>query len=432
MIEIFDITLLFVIFSLFLLSPISANIKNICGFDLNQNSVMTLNLILNINILLIFSILPLKLFQYYIYIILFLVIFLIANFFKNSKKLKVKENLSLFFIFFLIFFILSIDIANELNLGWDAKWFYLIESLFYSQGNTFKELAEQMFRDFHPHPHLGSYLWAFFSNLSINNHEYYGRLFYLFLFIFGLFLITKKIVKNKNYDLIILIILTIITYKYKYFSGLQEIIIFSNLIFISIIIYDYILEKKFTDLFIISLSLNLILWTKAEGIVYFLIVIGCINLIKRIDFSHRLKFNILCLSLILFKFLVYLFFEIRPNNQPYSLSFIENLNFEILFYQIYNITIYFVYNSINNIIYFIVLIVFFMNKDKIFKDEYCKIIFAFFLLNICFIYSAYILRDQEIIYSLKTTMDRVVFTSSGFYLFFIGLYFKKLSSKFIN
>ncbi len=432
MIEIFDITILFLIFSLFLFSPLNSNIKNFYGFNLNQNSIMTLNLIFNINILLIFSILPLKLSQYYIYIILFLIIFLLGNYFKNYKKILIKDNLLLFLTFFLIFFILSMDIAHELNLGWDAKWFYFIESLYYSQGNTFKELTEQMFRDFHPHPHLGSYLWAFFSNLSINNHEYYGRLFYLFLFIFGLFLITKKIIKNKNYDLITLIILSIITYKYKYFSGLQEVIIFSNLIFISIIIYDYILEKKFTDLFIISLCLNLILWTKAEGIVYFLIIIGCVNLIKKIDFSHRIKFNILCLSLIFLKFLVYQIFEIKPNNQPYSLNFIENLNFEILFYQIYNITIYFIYNSINNIIYFVVLIVFFMKKDKIFKDEYCKIIFTFFLLNICFIYSAYILRDQEIIYSLKTTIDRVVFTSSGFYLFFIGLYLKKLSSNFIK
>ena len=73
-----------------------------------------------------------------------------------------------------------------------------------------------------------------------------------------------------------------------------------------------------------------------------------------------------------------------------------------------------------------------MNRNQIFKEEYYKIIFIFFLLNICFIYSAYIIRDQEIIYSLKTTIDRLVFTSSGFYLFFIGLYLKKLSSNFIK
>ena len=126
MIEIFDITILFLIFSLFLLSPFNANIKNVHDFDVNQNSIMTLNLMININVLLIFSILPLKLSQYYIYIIIFLLIFLLGNYLKNSKKIKIKENLLLFLIFFIIFFILSIDIANELNLGWDAKWFYLI------------------------------------------------------------------------------------------------------------------------------------------------------------------------------------------------------------------------------------------------------------------------------------------------------------------
>ncbi len=159
---------------------------------------------------------------------------------------------------------------------------------------------------------------------------------------------------------------------------------------------------------------------------------GCINLIKKISLSHRIKFNLFCLSLILFKFLVYQFFEIRPNSQPYSLNFFDNLNFEILFFQVYNISIYFIYNSINNIIYIITLIVILMDRNKIFKNEYSKIIFIFFLLNLCFIFSAYILRDQEIIYSLKTTMDRVVFTSSGFYLFFIVLYLKRLSLKFIK
>ena len=40
MIEIFDITLLFIIFSLFLFSPLNLNIKNIYGYDLNQNRII--------------------------------------------------------------------------------------------------------------------------------------------------------------------------------------------------------------------------------------------------------------------------------------------------------------------------------------------------------------------------------------------------------
>ena len=432
MIEIFDIILLFTIFCLFLLSPFSFYRKNIFGYDVNQNSIITSNLIFNINILLIFSIIPLKISQYYIYIISFLLIFFFKNYFQDYKKIKFKNNIFLFLIYFIIFFILSIDIANELNLGWDAKWFYLIESLYYSQGNTFKELTEQMFKSFHPHPHLGSYLWAFFSNLTINNYEYYGRLFYLFLYIFGLFLISKRLTKNENHKLVFFVILTIITYRYTYFSGLQEILIFSNLILISIIIYDYILEKKFSDLLIISLSLNLILWTKAEGIVYFLIVITCINFIKKINSSHRIKFNLFCLFIFLFKIFIYKLFEITPNNQPYSLSILANFDFEVLIDQIYNILIYFVYHSINNIIYFVLFIILLMVRKELLSNEYYKNIFIFFILNICFIFAAYIFRNQEIIYSLKTTIDRVVFTSSGFYLFFISLYLKKLSSNFIK
>ena len=59
---------------------------------------------------------------------------------------------------------------------------------------------------------------------------------------------------SKILSLVFFVILTIITYRYTYFSGLQEILIFSNLVLISIIIYDYILEKKFSDLLSLDLS----------------------------------------------------------------------------------------------------------------------------------------------------------------------------------
>lgn len=430
MIEIFDIIILFFIFSLFLLSPLNFTKKKVFGLECNKNLLITFNLILNLNILLIFSIIPLEISKYYLYIISFLILFLLKNFSDTFETFKIRDNILSTILFFTLFFILSLDIANDLNLGWDAKWFYLIESLYYSQGNTFRELSDQMFKDFHPHPHLGSYLWAFFSNLSINNHEYYGRLFYLFVYIFSLVLITNKLFNNQNFRLIILTILTIITYKYKYFSGLQEILIFSNLVFISVILYEYISNRKITDLFLITLCLNLILWIKAEGIVYFFLIIFCINLIKKFNYIHRIRFNLICLLILLTKIYIYHLFEIKPNNQPYSTDFIEKFNFEILFHQIYNIFIYFIYNSINNIIYIVTLLIFIFEFKKIFKDEYYKSILTFFVLNICFIFSAYIIRDQEVIYSLKTTIDRVIFASSGFYLFFILLYIKKIYSSF--
>jgi hypothetical protein len=55
------------------------------------------------------------------------------------------------------------------------------------------------------------------------------------------------------------------------------------------------------------------------------------------------------------------------------------------------------------------------NKNKIYLLSFN--IFA--ILNILFIFLAYLTREIEILYSIKTTMERLVFTSSGFYLFLI-------------
>ena len=46
----------------------------------------------------------------------------------------------------------------------------------------------------------------------------------------------------------------------------------------------------------------------------------------------------------------------------------------------------------------------------------------FFILNILFIIFAYTFRDMEIIYSLKTTLERIIFTSSAFYIYLVILY----------
>ena len=75
------------------------------------------------------------------------------------------------------------------------------------------------------------------------------------------------------------------------------------------------------------------------------------------------------------------------------------------------------------------------------NDEYFKFIFLIFLFNIMFIFSVYILRDMEIIYSLRTTIDRIIFSSSGFYVLFFSekiiyilnkIFYSKFKYKFRN
>ena len=44
------------------------------------------------------------------------------------------------------------------------------------------------------------------------------------------------------------------------------------------------------------------------------------------------------------------------------------------------------------------------------------------LTSLWFIFCAYLFRDLEVVYSLKTTLERIVFTSSAFYIYLV-LYF---------
>ena len=408
--EIIQIFYMLVVYSLFYVAPLSI-IKS------NKNNFY-FNLIINLNFLLFFSILPLPITKYSLYILLALFLILIKNNFLLKKDItEIKIDKIRIILIISSFFIISVQIISKLELGWDSKWFWYIKSLYYTQNKTFADLSTYVYNDFHPH--LGSFLWSFFRNLSINGYEYTGRLFYIFYYIVGIHYISNNIFKNKIKNGILFICLLILTQKYIYFSGLQEILIFTTLIFISKFILIFLAERKFIYLFFITLSMNLLIWFKAEGIAYATIVLLIVNLISKLNIKFRVYFNSLFLLIIMLKISIYKYFKIKINDQPYSLEYILSLDFQTLTYKLYNITIYLSYNSLKNIILFIAGIIIVLSYRKILSDEYLRLILLFFISNIIFIFSAYIMRDMEIIYSLKTTIDRLVFTSSGFYLVFL-------------
>ena len=231
--------------------------------------------------------------------------------------------------------------------------------------------------------------------------------------------ISNDIFKNKVHNATLFIFLIILTERYTYFSGLQEILIFSTLIFISKFILIFLKERKFIYLFLIALCMNLLIWFKAEGIAYAAICLIIVNLISNLNIKFRMIFNFLFLFFIITKSLIYNFFQIKINNQPYFIEYILQLDLERILYKFYNIFIYLSYNSMKNIILLFVPIIIILNYKKIFIDEYFRLISIFFILNIIFIFSAYIFREMAVVYALKTTIDRIVFSSSGFYLVFL-------------
>lgn len=417
--EIIKIILIFPLFLIFIFAPLSVFNKNNKEINL---SYLNYNLIINCNILLILSFFPIPIKDYQIILIaLYFLIFLYSFIFfkKNFNNLK-KNNYLGFLILFFSFIILSLVISNKLDLGWDAKYFYYIKSLFFFEGLGLEDLSKFEYNKWHPY--FGSYIWAFFWSIPFIDLEYFGRLFYLFIFCFSIYFITIKNNKNFFFNNILYLLFLIIFFKYERFSGLQEILIFSFLVISSKILYELTIKKNLLDIFILLLISNLVFWIKSEGIVYAIIIVTILISNKKIFFKEKIYIFLSIIFLFLLKNLIFTYYNFEVNAQPYNLEHMLSIKFDDFFYRVKNIIIYLGYYSLKNTLFALAIILLiilnFTKKNKIVLTNYN----LFFALNILFIFSAYLFRDLEILYSLRTTMERIVFTSSGFYIYLIILF----------
>lgn len=418
MIEIIQIPLFFIIFAFILFVPINLFQNRPLLKNLSIIEKSSLNLAFNLNILLLISFLdyPVKSIQP-----ILLLIYLIYFFINYYRDLGLFKNFIILIIpLFLVFLILSIDISEELFLGWDAKFFYYIKSLFFFENKSIFDLNN--FSQNHWHPHFGSYLWSFFWTISLTETEYFGRLFYLFLFCYSFYLVSQ-IEKNQKINICIFFVLIIIFYEYKFFSGLQEILIFSLLVLISKFFYEFICKQDHTYAILIILFSNLFIWIKSEGVIYFLLPLLMVLFISQNSIKHKIYIPFTLLFLYIIKVIIYDISNLNINSQAtyYNFDYFTNLDLKIILEKISHITIWLIYYFLTNIFYPLFLFMIFLNKLYIKKDEnnfkYFKLIYIYLFYIIIFIYSAYILRDMEIIQSIRTTMDRLVMTASGFLVY---------------
>ncbi len=421
MIEILQIIFFSLAFILLLFLPFNvfSRVNLFNNIDIVEKT--SLNLAINLNILLLLSFLPLSIQSIQMFTITIYLLIFILSYRKNIDLIF--GFLKSFFPLFVIFFLLAIHISSEIYLGWDAKGFYYIKSLFFYEEKTIFDLSN--FEDSAWHPHFGSYLWSFFWILSFVDYEYFGRLFYLFLFCYSIFVISK-ISKKNSINNIIFLILIFLSYEYEFFSGLQEILIFSFLILISK--YFFLISNKNNNNEILFLSLiflfsNLLIWIKSEGIVYFSILLLLLITQNQISIKKRL---IVTLFFIIFYFLKIIIFDIsnlsNDQNVFYNLEYILNLDFNIILYKLTNIFVWFFYYLSINVFFTIFIILIFYEKFFVKKEDKINIIYfrtlmIYLFFIIIFIIFAYIFRDMEIEYAIRTTMDRLIMTASGFFIY---------------
>ena len=392
-----------------------------------------INLLILINLFLLFSVFNIN---QSIILILYVLIF-VLSLIKKQFIITLKEIYisSTFLIIFIILFLISIDIGHELNLGWDAKFVYYFKALVFFQNEQFQSLRNFPAADY---PHLGSYIWSFFWKYPWGNYEYLGRISYAFIYLISIYSITSCL-NYKNYlKNIFLLLIVITTYNYNLFSGFQDNLVFSFLLILSSFYYKFDISKnpnqKKNYLFIILSILNILFWIKAESFIY-AIVIFCIIFYLNFDFIKKEK-NILIIffSLILFKVFVYYYYNLGSTDTfkgvyGYDIDEILNLDFIYHFNNIKIVSYYLFFNLGRNpillISFFCIIMIFKGNKN----NTLLKFIILFLLFNIIFIYLALVLKVEYVEYIGRNSIGRLLHQTSGLYLLSFVMYLNKFTIK---
>ncbi len=386
---------------------------------------VSINLILQISIYFLFSFINLKIF-YILYFIFFLNIFLIIkNKFSIFFEEKVLFNLSLFIIFFIS---ISFSLAATPTLGWDAiaHWFWKAQ-VFYQGGNLqdFKSIPYEYY------PHLGTYLWSLFWKISLLEFEYLGRIIFIFLFLNSIFSLLNDITNKKNFVLLLAIVY--LSTDFFVLSGYQEYLIFSFLCFSARLIYLLKEEDLNLNLFIILilLTLNLIIWSKQEGIFVTLLLLLTIIFFIKMKSLKKLLFLIIYSFLILFHILLEIKFKGSYGfHEPVSSGLIERLlKFDELFNDIVFITQHLIIALIQRPIFltsiFISIYLIFTKRNFMKEKAY---FFSFLFFIIMFIYAIFLHTRFPLESMLGPVMDRLILQFSGFFII-IFLYLIKYEKK---
>ena len=347
------------------------------------------------------------------------------NFFKFKKIIINKE----FIIFFLLVFIFSINLSNNLKIGWDAQNYWLLKKLVFTNNGDIFDLQLTPMKSY---PYLGSFLWFFYSKVSFAGYEYFGRIFYVFLFLVSIFsvLSISRLDFIKNFLLIIASVFLI--YNLNLFNGYQEVLIFSLTLILTKAFYKYLnfFKKKnsshnyfyFTAIIILN-----ILFIKNDSLIIIFIFLSSLLLIK-IQTTDKIKFVFVIFSVFFFKYFLFNYINLNnylqeDNYQNISITkLLDFFNSERILLILKYLFFAFLDNPLFLIGVFFLTILFKNYK----KNKFYLFLLLSYIFSVLFIFMAFFLTSLPIEFHLKTAVSRVLFECSGFFLILIPLFFNKI------
>ena len=392
---------------------------------INKFDIYILNLFIILNIILILSMFDILLINIIYFVFIF---FLLSNFSNwNIKNIEINFKKFINYIFLIIiFYVLSVHIVSNPDLSWDGKFHWYKRALSFYQDMGYENLKNLPKYEY---PHFGSLLWAIFWKTNSLGYEYFGRLFYLFIYLLSIHSIIE-LVKNQKIKIYLFLGFVIICFDINHFLGNQDILLFSLTIFIARYMYLIFHEKKNNTLYIFLFILinNIIFWVKYESFVYvlifYLIILTSVYLSKR-NRSLIILLSGLVFSLILKSIFQYIYeINIDASFQfSGNYSFIELLNFQNFITKNFFIFKYYIFSLFKNpilLLSHLALLMMFLNKNKLIKEN--VIIFLLFTLSTFFIF--YIIQ-KDFQWHVINGIDRYMFQYSGFSLVFIIDYLNK-------
>ena len=376
----------------------------------NLLNTLTMKSIIMMNIFLLFSFLSFEK-NYLLFILVSLCLFFII---KKKNTFILNFNLKILFIALYILLI-SIVLANELALGWDAKYFWYLKTINFYQNNDLLSLNKIPAMDY---PHLGSYIWSFFWKFPFDAYEYLGRIFYVSIYVLSIFYFCEIFETTDLYKIILSSLILISTYTGELFSGNQEVIVFSLVLISSKLSYEIILNKNnssIENIIFLLLSFNTAIWIKNEGLFLIGFMILFVLILSNITFLEKKILLITSVFLVIFRISVLMLLDTNLE----SFQFDKTLNFSHLNNLLINIkTISFyliIYvTSLPLILFGLALAVYNFYNFKI--DKIQIFIIGYTVLNILFIFAAFIFAMENVEWQVRVGLKRVMFQSSGFYL----------------
>ena len=435
MIEIFNIIVQFLI--IFLLFNFPLNLKNIKKIKIFENldffEILSVNLFIFLFVFLIISFFSTN-YSYIILIILFLSLILnfnSLNYISNSISIN---DLRFIFIFFLSFLVLSVSIVSNLFLEWDGQVWINKAINFYDNKSVFnlKILEIDIIKNY---PHLGSMLWGVFWKISIINHEVFGRVIYVFIYVLSIVITVRKLSYQWWLQYIFLISFIFFTFDLYLFSGYQECLMFSMILILMHLFFRF--KNKFNNFFILLTSLvfvSLLSWVKNEGVVYFLIFTALILFHIK---NYRILIVFSAVTLILARYAI--LNEISSNEGEFSINLKNYFNFLDFNQILLTIVLFFKYLIISffkNTIWIFIIAFFILSlltkRNNLTVFYFVTFVSIFFLLSIYLNYYVLERNNLKNEWFISVTLSRLTYHISAFYIPFIIIFinsFNKLKFK---